>query len=198
MYWLTYLRFTSALASIVAALFSQQAMADDACAPGLIKPSEAAATCQPVCTEKFGPTSKFDGQWNNDSPTCRWFWSGQYGICGCTPPPQCKCDGDRQSSRCAEPNKCSSNCDCADGRSCSNGACIDGYFCGNDNRNCPSVTKPYCSPTGWCQNSTDCCAACWTAYTLELVACANDRSGACRREASNLLLRCKQGCNCPP
>lgn len=189
--------FKYSLAGLLVALFSQLALADDACAPSLINPPDAAATCQAVCTAKFGPTSKFNGQWNNSSPTCHWFWSGQYGVCGCTPRPPCRCEGERQTAQCTEPSKCSSNCDCAEGRSCANGSCVDGYFCGNQNKYCP-VTKPYCGPSGWCQSSGDCCSACWTNYTWQLVACAGGPGGACRREVTNLFLKCKEGCNCPP
>jgi hypothetical protein len=101
--------------------------ARDVCAPGLIPPADATKICEQVCAGAQ-PLSQWNGQWNNDSPTCHWFWYGQYGVCGCDPIP-CRCTNDGGQTYCDEsltrggPNTCSSNCNCTEGRRCVNGWC---------------------------------------------------------------------------
>ncbi len=175
---------------------AQTIKAEDACAPDLIPPAQATQICQKVCTDTFGPTSQFNGQWNNDSPECHWFWYGQYGVCGCTPPPPCQCAGDKQTPQCTEPQKCSSNCNCAEGRSCMNGTCVAGYFCGHSNQYCPQGL--YCAPNGWCKTSADCCQDCTTTYDWEIALCGTGPIGACQAKASEMYCLCQQTCECQP
>ncbi|MBA3813795.1 MAG: hypothetical protein H0X26_04800 [Alphaproteobacteria bacterium] len=106
---------------------SPNANAEDECAPdGLGGKATAKSMCPDTC-------KGVEGTWNGE-------WLGKtnkqcakpniYGsVCGCVNE-RCQCDTDgTQSSSCDEaknklgPNKCSSNCDCTQGRSCINGWC---------------------------------------------------------------------------
>src|SRR6266850_889784 len=113
----------------------------DVCAPDVILPAQATAICQKVCAEAR-PISQFNGQWNNDSPTCHFFWTGQYGVCGCNPIP-CQCTQTNKQTYCDEslspggPNTCSSDCNCTEGRTCVNNWCQ-----GTPGRPCCSQCRP--------------------------------------------------------
>jgi hypothetical protein len=51
--------------------------ARDVCAPGLIPSADATKICEQVCAGAQ-PLSQWNGQWNNDSPTCHWLGRSEY------------------------------------------------------------------------------------------------------------------------
>jgi hypothetical protein len=171
------LRLVSLLTFIVMIASPQSINAVDVCAPGLIPPADAAKICQQVCADAR-PSSQFNGQWNNDSPTCYWFWYGQYGVCGCNPVP-CQCSGNGQQNYCDEsitpggPNTCSSNCNCTEGRRCVN---------------------------GWCQGNPGlpCCSDCRPRYQTCMTFCNGvpiEQRGNCQSLCGYSLSSCSGACN---